>query len=169
MSTWAKKLPAVAITLAMVIALSPVATAYALSASTGAVKGLVRSANTGVLLANVTVRVFDMNTAEMVAEGLTSDEGLAELGDIPLGLYQVTVVAPEGYVSAGGPLVFFDEENTLADLDFALEAVPATAAPRAVSSTMVYWILIAGVATVVTFAVWKATDSNEQLPPTGTQ
>ena len=139
-----KDLPGVALALAVVVALIPVNSAFAVLAATGAVHSAVTVAGTDAPLAGVTIKVLDMKTAEMVAEARTSDKGLAEIGEIPLGLYQVTVVAPEGYASTAGPLVFFDEENTLATLEFALEPLSSgTSAAAAQAGGIPIWALIA--------------------------
>jgi hypothetical protein len=153
MNKWANKLSVVAIILAVTIALSPVATAYALAASTGAVMGSVRSANTGVALANVTVRVFDMNTAEYVSEVVTNDEGVLDLSELPFGLYQITAVAPEGYLAGAGPLVSLNEENPAATVEFALEAAPGTAAPAAQFGGGLGLLLIGGAIIGVTTGI----------------
>ena len=137
-----KDLPGVALALAVVVALIPVNSAFAVLAATGAVHSAVTIAGTDAPLAGVTIKVLDMKTAEMVAEARTSDKGLAEIGEIPLGLYQVTVIAPEGYASTAGPLVFFDEENTLATLEFALEPV-ASGTFAAQAGSLPIWVLIA--------------------------
>ena len=145
MNTWVKKLPGVAITLAFAIALAPVvpAYAYALSAATGSVTGSVKAAHTGLALANVTVRVFDMDTAEFVAEAVTNDEGVLDLSDLPFGLYQVTVVPPEGYASAAGPLVHLSEENAEATVGFNLEPLPNAPAAAFVGGWPLWAILAA--------------------------
>jgi hypothetical protein len=124
MSAWARKLPAVAILLAVTIAFAPVATAYAVTAPLGSVRGFVKAAATGTGLSQVKVRVFDMNTAEFIAEAVTDEEGKLNLAELPLGLYQVTVVPPEGYAPAAGPLVHLSDENLEATVDFNLEELP---------------------------------------------
>ena len=126
MSAWVKKLPVVAITLALTIALTPAAAAYAFGVSTGAVNGVVKSANTGAALADVTVRVFDMNDAKLVAEAVTDEQGAITLAELPLGLYQVTVIAPDGYAGAAGPLVHLTADDPEASVAFNLEARPGT-------------------------------------------
>lgn len=142
MSNWAKKLPAVAIILAAIIAFSPVATAYALGAPAGAVNGYVKSAMNGAAMSNVKVRVFDMNTAEFVAEVTTNDDGALNLNELPLGLYQITVVAPEGYAAAAGPLVSLTEENPEATVAFNLETLPG-AAPAQQFGGFPWWAFFA--------------------------
>jgi len=127
MSNWVKKVPALAVAVVLSIALLPAAQAYAIGASTGVVTGHVKSSVTGTAIANVKVRVFDMETAELVAEASTDDQGSLDLSALPFGLFQVTVVAPEGYASAAGPLVSLTEDHPEATVAFDLELLPNTA------------------------------------------
>ena len=142
MDNLVKKLPAIAILLILSIVLLPLTSAYAFSAAVGSVRSAVTIAGTNDPLVGVTIKVLDMKTAETVAEARTTDKGVAEIGDLPLGLYQVTVVAPEGYASTAGPLVFFDEENTSATLNFVLEPLPNAPAAAFVGRFPI-WALLA--------------------------
>ena len=168
MSTWVKKLRAVAILLAVTIALSPVAAAYPQSAPLGTVNGYVKSAMTGAALSDVTVRVFDMNTAEVVAEVVTSTTGTLELAELPFGLYQITVVAPVGYVSAAGPLVSLNAEHREATVGFNLEALPGAAAPAQRFEIPWWGFVVAGAAVLAVTATAFAMGDDEPGPPVGT-
>lgn len=165
MNTWVKKLPAVAIILAMAIALSPVAAAHALAASTGAVNGYVKSGATGSGLAGVKVRVFDMKTAELVAEIATTDDGALVFSEIPFGLYQITVIAPEGYASTAGPLVSLTEANPEATVAFDLAPLPN--APVAQNQfTFPWWAIFAlgGAAAAITAAALALNNGSPDVP-----
>jgi hypothetical protein len=154
-----KSLPGVALTLVVFVALLPVNSAFAMSNASGVVHSAVTIAGTNDPLVGVTIKVVDMKTAETVAEGSTTDEGLADISNIPLGLYQVTVVAPEGYASAAGPLVFFDEDNTAANLSFALEPLPSAPPAGAILGWPIWAILLllGGAAVVVGGVVYQVT------------
>lgn len=158
-NSWTKNLPGVALTLAVLVALIPVNSAFAMRPVTGAVHSTVTVAGTTDPLAGVTIKVLDMNTAETVAEAQTTQKGIAEIAELPLGLYQVTVVAPEGYASTAGPLVFFDPENTAANLNFALEPLPSAPAGGVLGGGALGAIIglaaIAGVVTAVAIAVTR--------------
>lgn len=169
MSTWVKKLPAVAITVALMIALSPVSAAFALSASTGSVNGFVKSANNGNALANVKVRVFDMNSSELVTEMVTTDEGALDFSELPFGLYQVTVVPPAGYAAAAGPLVNLTDEAPDATVGFNLEALPGTPTSAQAGGFPLLGILaIIGAGVGVTLAAIAVKDGEPDVP-VGTQ
>jgi hypothetical protein len=164
MSAWARKLPAVAILLAVTIAFAPVATAYAVIAPLGSVKGFVKAAGTGTALSEVKVRVFDINTAELIAEAVTDDEGKLSLAELPMGLYQVTVVPPEGYAPAAGPLVHLSDENLEATVDFNLEALPN--APVAAQMSGGKWVLVFLIIGGLAVATWVLTNDDDTV---GTQ
>ena len=133
--------PSVVIALCAITAVQPITSAFALSAATGAFTGAVTAADTGGPLAGVTLKILDLKTAETLAELLTTEEGIAELGEIPFGLYQVSVTAPEGYVSAAGPLIYLDEDNATASVNFALEPMPTAPGSTAAIAGRT-WLLI---------------------------
>ena len=152
---------AVAILLAATLALSPLAAATALAAPAGAVKGSVKSAMTGSAMSGVKVRVFDMNRAEFVAEAVTGEDGSLSFAELPFGLYQITVVAPEGYASAAGPLIHLRADYPAATVGFNLEALPN--APAALQlGVFPWWAFLAiggGVATLTTTAIVSMNDA----------
>lgn len=107
--------------LSIALVFLPIQFAHARTAETGSVQATVHAAASGDVLSGVKVRVVDMDTAETVAEASTSDEGLAKIPEIPFGLYQVSVEAPEGYAGTAGPLVFLNAESPATSLNFSLE------------------------------------------------
>lgn len=87
------------------------------------VSSVVVYAQTGEPAAEVTVRVIDMGTAETVLSAVTSEEGTVEFLELPFGLYQVSVAAPEGFADAAGPLVYLLPETPAATVKIALETI----------------------------------------------
>ena len=159
--SWAFRLPGLAIALAGLIVLLPVTSAQAVGrASIGAVKTLVVAADSGEPLAGVTVTFVDMESAETVAEAVTSEEGTGQASDLPFGLYQVSVVGAEGFAAAAGPLVYLDAENPSATVRLALvpQRPPQAGPPRVPPGLLV----AIGVAAASALPVLK------QVPPVGT-
>ena len=116
------RLRGLAIALSGLIVLMPVTSAQALGPSgNGAVKTLVVAADSGEPLVGVTVTLVYMENAETIAEMVTSKKGTGQVGELPLGLYQVSVVRPDGFAGAAGPLVHLDAENPSATVRFVLE------------------------------------------------
>ena len=159
--TWVHDVPGVPIALSLLIALTPVSYAHALShAVDGEVHGSVVAAETGMPLAGVVVRILDMETAEFIAEAVTSEEGKVEIGELPFGLYQVSVVAPESYLAAAGPLVFLDGANPTTSVNFALELAADTPQAQAAAgflTSAIGLVTIAVAVTALTIAIWTTT------------
>ena len=102
---WDHRLPPLAIALSLLIALAPITPALAQNqVATGTINGTVVSAETGEILDGVVVRVLDMDRAEYIAQTVTAEDGSWQIDNLPRGrLLQVSVVAPEGYVTGAGP------------------------------------------------------------------
>jgi hypothetical protein len=131
-------------------------------ATTGVVNSAVVAAESGLPLTGVMVRVVDMNSAETVAEAMTSEDGRVDFGEVPFGLYQVSVVAPEGYAGSAGPLVYLDEDNAESMVSFALEPLPAApAAQQSRGMSLLAWLAIIGGAAVVTAVIITQTGDDE--------
>ena len=150
-----------AIALSGLIVLMPVTSAQALGpAGSGAVKTLVVAADSGEPLVGVTVTLVDMESAETIAEVVTSEKGTGQVGELPFGLYQVSVVGAEGFVAAAGPLVYLDAENPSATVRFALQPqTPPQAGPPLVPP---------GLLVAIAHAAAIALPVLQQVPPVGT-
>ncbi len=150
----------VALALSMMLLILPVAQANAMArATTGIVNSAVVAAESGLPLTGVMVRVVDMNSAETIAEAMTSDEGTVDFSDVPFGLYQVSVIAPAGYAGSAGPLVFLDEDNSESTVNFVLEPLPA--APAAQNwkgrSAAFWWGTIGAIGLATGLIIWQVT------------
>jgi len=153
----------VALALSVMLVIVPVAQAHAMvRATTGVVNSAVVAAESGLPLTGVLVRVIDMDSAETIAEAMTSDEGTVDFGEVPFGLYQVSVIAPEGYAGSAGPLVFLDEDNSESMVNFALEPLPAApAAAQSGGMSLLAWLAIIGGAAAVTAVIITQTGDDE--------
>jgi len=171
MNQWVRKLSPLTIILAVAVALLPVAPVYARAAAEGSLSGYVRTADTGQPMAGVTIRIFDMASAAFVTKTVTNDKGVIELAELELGLYQITVVAPDGYVSAAGPLVHLTSENPAGTVDFSLEPGPnAPAASQAGGISLALMLGMIGAAAAVTVGLVATNgDDTNVNPPGGTQ
>lgn len=112
-----------AVGLAAVVLLLPLGPLSANERPATRVSSVVVYAQTGEPAAEVTVRVIDMGTAETVLSAVTSEEGTVEFLELPFGLYQVSVAAPEGFADAAGPLVYLLPETPAATVKIALETI----------------------------------------------
>ncbi len=112
-----------AVGLAAVVVLLPLGPVSAEERPATRIRSVVAYAQTGEPAAEVTVRVIDMGTAETVLSAITSEEGTVEFLDLPFGLYQVSVAAPEGFADAAGPLVYLLPEAPAATVEIALETI----------------------------------------------
>lgn len=112
-----------AVGLAAVVLLLPLGPVSANERPATRVSSVVVYAQTGEPAVEVTVRVIDMGTAETVLSALTSEEGTVEFLELPFGLYQVSVAAPEGFADAAGPLVYLLPETPAATVEIALETI----------------------------------------------
>ncbi|MFQ5744360.1 MAG: prealbumin-like fold domain-containing protein [Acidobacteriota bacterium] len=160
--SWVKNLPGLVLVLSALIVLLPVNTAHAFNrASAGVVHSMVVAGESGRALAGVTIKVLDMESAETVAEAVTSKEGTVEFGDLPYGLYQVSVAAPEGYAGAAGPLVYLDGDNPSRSVNFSLEPLPAAPAAAAGGGFPVWAtiLIIAGSATAAGLIINEITEN----------
>ncbi len=147
----------VALALSVVLAILPVAQANAMArATTGIVNSAVVAADSGLPLTGVIVRVINMDSAETIAEAMTSDEGTVGFGEVPFGLYQVSVIAPAGYAASAGPLVFLDEENSESLVNFALEPTAPAAAGAALSKRGLLFLFL-GAAAAAGIIIWQVT------------
>jgi hypothetical protein len=136
----------IALALSAMLVVVRVAQAHAMArATTGVVNSAVVAAESGLPLTGVVVRVVDMNSAETVAESVTSEDGRVDFSEVPFGLYQVSVVAPEGYAGSAGPLVYLDEDNAESMVSFALEPLlAALAAQQSRGMSLLAWLLLLG-------------------------
>jgi len=112
-----------AVGLAAVVLLLPLGPVSANERPATRVSSVVVYAQTGEPAVEVTVRVIDMGTAETVLSAVTSEEGTVEFLELPFGLYQVSVAAPEGFADAAGPLVYLLPETPAATVEIALETI----------------------------------------------
>jgi len=112
-----------AVGLAAVVVLLPLGPVSANERPATRVSSVVVYAQTGEPAVEVTVRVIDMGTAETVLSAVTSEEGTVEFLELPFGLYQVSVAAPEGFADAAGPLVYLLPETPAATVKIALETI----------------------------------------------
>jgi len=150
----------VALALSVMLLILPVAQANAMArATTGIVNSAVVAAESGLPLTGVMVRVVNMDSAETIAEAMTSDEGTVDFSEVPFGLYQVSVIAPAGYAGSAGPLVFLDEDNSESTVNFALEPLPAApAAAQAGGLSMAAWLgIIGGIGLATGLIIWQVT------------
>ena len=121
--SWPHRLPVLAVGLAAAVALLPLGPVSAKERPATRVRSVVVYAQTGEPAAEVTVRLTDMVTAEPILSEITSEEGIVEFVELPFGLYQVSVEAPEGFADAAGPLVYLVPETPTATVKIALETI----------------------------------------------
>ena len=111
-----------ALTLSLLVALLPFSPGAAFAeGAVGSVETLVVAAASGEPLAGVTVAVVDMATAEILAEEVTTEEGVAAFTDLPFGLYTVILEGPEGFAGATGPLIFLNRDNPSVAVNIVLQ------------------------------------------------
>lgn len=95
--------------LALVLAVTP--TAGFAAQATGSITVQVTNAQTGEVVPGVQVNLVDPETGEVVATGVTDDEGNVVFEDMPLGEYQISIVTGDDTAMAG-PLVSLTPEAT---------------------------------------------------------
>ncbi len=112
---------AVAICLSLMIVVAPVARAEALTRAAGAIRARVLLADFPVTVVGISVRVVDLDSAELVAEVKTDANGIATLPELPFGTYNVSVDTPVGMISSAAPLIELSAENPTPTVELRLE------------------------------------------------
>lgn len=156
---------ALTLLLAALVLFLPVLSAHALAQAGGIVAVSVIAADVRGPLAEVPVRLLDMETAEQVGETVTSEDGKAAFEDVPFGLYQVSVVAPEGYADAAGPLALLREDRTVATVEIVLSPAEqqSPSAPRVGGVPL--WLTLAIVAAAAVAAIVVLDRVGEDITP----
>lgn len=119
---WNRGLRGLAVALCLTLVFAPVVQAEAMTnAATGVIHGRVLLADSPLPVIGIAVRVVDLESAEVVAETTTDENGVATLIELPYGTYHVTVDTPAGMVSSSAPLVVLDNENVAPWVEFRLD------------------------------------------------
>ncbi len=120
---WNRGLRGLAVALCLTLVFAPVVQAEAMTnAAAGVIHGRVFLADSALPVIGVSVQVVDLESAEVVAEATTDDNGVATMPELPYGTYHVQVQAPGGMVASSAPLITIDADNSAPMVEFRLEA-----------------------------------------------
>lgn len=117
-----RRFSAVVFAAALGMVFAPVLSAHAMARpAAGVINVQVSGLQDAASLADVPVEVVNVELAEVVATASTAEDGTVAFAELPLGLYQVRAIAPEGLADAASPLLYLNEDVPTGEVALTLQ------------------------------------------------